>query len=557
MMSTNDGTISKNTGTTWLKELGFPDSTTPMDSQINTWWDWYCSKGTFYKHSEVSDNGKTTFTVERISFSPAKMTTEDWTSILVTDDTAIGLQGVYDVKEGDNPEPALSETNDWLQDWVETEELLTNAVAIERGFGTGTGGWALELEELAITGQPDDRTKIRLRDYDARHILPLTFDGNRCTECGFVRGVTIEGKAYTQWTVYKLDENKTYDIHTAHFKGNGQKVELEKYTTLVKTGVKGSLFALYRPGIDNTYWDHSPFGASIFDNALGCVKLADGAFDNAWKDIYLGQKMVFMPEELIQTDKDGNAVIPREKDQQLMLKTPQTNRVGETKTLSPEEYNPDLRVDQNRIGIDTALSLLGKRVGFGFKYYSLDDAGGINKTAKEVASDNAELMRNAKKHQRVLGRAMQTICMGAVALADKFTTAKLADVESRIAVLFGDTIIQDEDTERERMRADVAAGLVPAWKYVEKYYALDEDTAKAWVAGIDGTEEVSSELSSLNGAQTQSLMAIIAQYAAKEISEGQAINLISTAIGVDKAEAKRILDGDLSDLLVAEVPEEV
>lgn len=52
---------------------------------------------------------------------------------------------------------------------------------------------------------------------------------------------------------------------------------------------------------------------------------------------------------------------------------------------------------------------------------------------------------------------------------------------------------------------------------------------------------------SLNGAQTQSLLAIMAQYSAGSLSEGQAINLIATAIGITKEEARAILNGDLNE----------
>ena len=60
-----------------------------------------------------------------------------------------------------------------------------------------------------------------------------------------------------------------------------------------------------------------------------------------------------------------------------------------------------------------------------------------------------------------------------------------------------------------------------------------------------GATEVQGK--TLNGAQTQSLLAIMAQYTAGSLSEGQAINLISTAIGVSKAEARAILNGDLNE----------
>lgn len=47
--------------------------------------------------------------------------------------------------------------------------------------------------------------------------------------------------------------------------------------------------------------------------------------------------------------------------------------------------------------------------------------------------------------------------------------------------------------------------------------------------------------SSLNGAQTQSLLSVIAQYTAGSLTENQAINIISTAIGISKDKAREIL----------------
>lgn len=58
-----------------------------------------------------------------------------------------------------------------------------------------------------------------------------------------------------------------------------------------------------------------------------------------------------------------------------------------------------------------------------------------------------------------------------------------------------------------------------------------------------GAVEVQNK--TLNGAQTQSLIAIMSQYTAGELTEGQAVNLISTAIGIEKDEAKRILNGEV------------
>lgn len=48
---------------------------------------------------------------------------------------------------------------------------------------------------------------------------------------------------------------------------------------------------------------------------------------------------------------------------------------------------------------------------------------------------------------------------------------------------------------------------------------------------------------SLNGAQTQSLLTVMEQYSAGSLTLGQAINIIATAIGVSKEEAKAIIEG--------------
>ena len=68
---------------------------------------------------------------------------------------------------------------------------------------------------------------------------------------------------------------------------------------------------------------------------------------------------------------------------------------------------------------------------------------------------------------------------------------------------------------------------------------IEKTPAEGNVAEVQGK--------TLNGAQTQSLLAIMAQYTAGSLTEGQAINLISTAIGISKVEAKAILNGELNE----------
>ena len=68
------------------------------------------------------------------------------------------------------------------------------------------------------------------------------------------------------------------------------------------------------------------------------------------------------------------------------------------------------------------------------------------------------------------------------------------------------------------------------------------DDVATTTEAIDTAEETVGK--TLNGAQTQSLIAVMAQYSSGALSEGQAVAIISTAIGVTKEEARAIIRGE-------------
>lgn len=76
------------------------------------------------------------------------------------------------------------------------------------------------------------------------------------------------------------------------------------------------------------------------------------------------------------------------------------------------------------------------------------------------------------------------------------------------------------------------AGAKPA---DEKGGAVDPAAAE------DVTQDVAGK--ALNGAQTQSLLAVMEQYTSGKLTIGQAVNIVSIAIGVTKQQAKEIIEG--------------
>ena len=88
---------------------------------------------------------------------------------------------------------------------------------------------------------------------------------------------------------------------------------------------------------------------------------------------------------------------------------------------------------------------------------------------------------------------------------------------------------------------------------IDRFGTTETDTTDDEIGGgssdIATTDEAIEEAEetvgrTLNGAQTQSLIAVMAQYSSGALSEGQAVAIISTAIGVTKDEARAIIRGE-------------
>ena len=93
---------------------------------------------------------------------------------------------------------------DWLGSFFSSTNCMSAAQAtVVRAFGLGTGAWALWLDL--------DRKKVRIRHYDARMVIPLTWDEDGVTECAFVTRAFYRGKAVDQLQMHlrgEIDEVK-------------------------------------------------------------------------------------------------------------------------------------------------------------------------------------------------------------------------------------------------------------------------------------------------------------------------------------------------------------
>jgi A118 family predicted phage portal protein len=458
-----------------LKRLGY-DPAIPMQDKIDEWFGWYTASNDFYSSTEQATDGRTTYKVDRLTIKPARMVTQEWASLLMNERTLISCDD-EDANRFLNGDSATD------RGYLGRTRLVTiGQRLIERTFALGTGAWALRVEGLGVTASgavtPSPEAKIVAQRFDARQIRPLSYDEDTCTECAFISQVALSGKRYTQMQLHLLNEGR-YVIETVFFDAKGEQVRPPGFAEQFVTNSATPLFALVRPGLENTYWDYSPFGVSVFDDAIGAVKLTDTSIDNMFRDIWLGQKMLFLDERMLETDRNGKVVVPRSKDQQLFRKT---EADGGTGGKLIEEYNPELRVEDNRNALTTALEVLGMRTGLGDDYFTIDNKTGMI-TATQVVSEQSVLFRNLRKHENVLEPALQTLVRGILTLARSIKDAPVPEDPGEIHVNFDDSVIEDTDAQRKRDLGDVAAGLMHPWEYRVKWYGEDEQTARMMTEG--------------------------------------------------------------------------
>lgn len=138
-----------------------------MEGHIRAWHEWMEADGSFYNYRDADGFGRV-YEVHRRSIHPAMRVCRKWGSFLLNDKTAV----VCD-------EQACT---DFLNDYLTSSNFMPMAQAtVVRAFGMGTGAWALWVDT--------DRKMVKVRHYDARMVIPLTWDEEGVTECAFVTRV--------------------------------------------------------------------------------------------------------------------------------------------------------------------------------------------------------------------------------------------------------------------------------------------------------------------------------------------------------------------------------
>lgn len=436
----------------YLRALGFRSPLEEMEPFVLEWDRWMRAVGDFYDYRDKDGFGRV-YEVHRRSIVPAMRVCREWGSLLLDEKTQVVC--------------GEQRATDWLEGLFSRSGFWSRAQeTVMRAFGLGTGAFAVWLDTT--------RREVKVRHYDARMVVPLTWDAEGVSECAFVTRAYWRGRAVDQLQMHLVGPSGTYRIETVCFDSEGNVLgEMAGVASSVETFSTFPTFGIVRPAVPNTRVDCSPYGQSVFADAVDAVQSVDLAYDALINEVDVSKMRVFLSDVMFDSEKasDGERVpIPFGKGDCTVFR----------KVMSTEdsitEFAPALRTEAQSYALRLALQVLGDLCGLGIDYFDLDKVGYV-RTATEVSSDNSALMRNIKKHENGLQRPIADVSHAVLACA-RGMGANVPD-EGDVTVVFDGSIVQDTEAEKARDMKEVAAGLMLPWEYRAKWYGESDEVARA------------------------------------------------------------------------------
>lgn len=444
------------------------------------WWEGYVDSVHSYRELGIDGTARKR---ELYRLGMAKRITEDWAALLLNEKTTITAEHNNSAVwlMGDDSEQGTGGVLGANNFWAEGNELL------EKAFAYGTGAFVARADGAKVNDNgaviPDPNCKAAIEYIDALSIIPLSIEKSRITEAAFISEFIKRGKTYIYIETHTKGDNGNYIIENEYFLLDGmemKKADLpDDIAPKIDTGSPLPWFSFVYPNITCNIKECNGLGMSVYANALDILKATDIAYNNFVKDFKLGGKKVFYNKAMLQTNSEGKTITPDDVAQQLF------QQVGDGMDFDAkqmvQEFNPSLRVAENKDGVQAQLDYLSFKCGMGTKRYQFS-ASGV-KTATEYNGERQELVQHANRHAIVLERALKTICQALLYIGKAFCGADV-DPDTPISIQFEDGFVIDDVAARENDRQDIRDGILQHWEYRVKWYGETEEKAKAAIEGM-------------------------------------------------------------------------
>lgn len=454
------------------------------NNYIANCYQWY--KGKTPYHVSKQYNGFKSVTVEKAKLFMGKRVCEDLAGLICSENINIVIddKNVNELLLGHDEMSGLLGKNDF---WTQLNKCY------ELTCGLGTGAMEVVLENLlSMDGNllSDKNTKIKIARYDALNIVPLTWDNcGNIKEVVFIDEYQIKNDYFLELRLHVIGEDGNYVIYNKKYKVNYMEAQrtqdinnkfmlINDSSILEKFETKSDIpwFICFKTAQVNSYDIKSPMGASVYGDSIDVLKAVDDAFNALCGDLRVCDKKVFYDKSLLSRNDKGDIITPDEDNF-----TNQMYFIGDgnpNDNKEPiKESNLTIRSKELTGAIELALDILSFKVGLGHGYYKFT-SDGVQKTAKEVISQNSDLYRNVCKQQLAIEKPILSL-MRTIIYANNFVFKTNYNIDCPIAINFDASIIEDITQDRERALKEVELGILSVKEYRAKYYSELENIEEA------------------------------------------------------------------------------
>lgn len=476
----------------YLKNKGYTTVSTDYYRFIDIWEAWWKNNVDFHKYHDQTGKERKMF-----SLGMAKRLAEDWSSILFTERDEI-------TTETENTKQT-EVNNKYLNNQLKILKIYKDLpTAIEKAMAMGTAGATMRVKNAKVDKQgrlfADERTKLDIIYLDANQIVPLKVEHGVIIDVAFISENTIDNKKEYYVELHQLKYNKElkqeiYEISNNYLDEKGNEIDKEGIAKSYTINSSVPLFSILKPSIanpiDTEYNNANGMGFSIYGTSIDQLMACDITYNNFVMDFYLGGKKVFYNKKITRTrtrqikDAEGNIkeeeyeVYPDDvmKQQWAVYGDNEIGNLKENPVVT--EYNPELRVEEDKEGIQFALNVLSFKAGLGTKYYEFNGNSVI--TATQYVGDRQDLVENANKHRKSVDEFVSGICKAILLLGRALFKEKVTE-NCTITITDKDGFMVDTETAKQEFRKDIAQGIRQAWEYRVKFLGETEEKAKAMVA---------------------------------------------------------------------------
>ena len=333
----------------------------------------------------------------------------------------------------------------------------------------------LGLGSMVIKPLPSGGTEFIAAD----KFIPISFgDDGRPTDIGFLTVKRVgENDYYTRFERHYFVngnltvENKCY--HSQDPSDIGQMCGLEEIPEwsdinpgpVTYPGMQQMDFGYFRNPIKNRI-DGSACGVSIFESARELIRKTDIQGARLDWEYESGERAIHVDNRALKKDgKTGQLGMPKLNKK---LYRGLNLEAGKDNELL-KEYSPTMRDEAYNRGLEKYLREIEYNVGLA--YGDLSDVQQVEKTAAEIKTSKARKYNRVGSIQSKLKDCLEDFAAGLAFYNGLYTSGY------EFMCNFNDSILTDEETERQQDRQDVSMGVMSHLEYRMKWYNEDEAAA--------------------------------------------------------------------------------